>query len=136
MRTILIVTALTAACHLAHAQHAKDRIKVESALSLMLAALDTADGKASGELVGKQASTVAKKYGPSEALLIDVSTVRKLAQQGCSLLHVRFQQIRVVPPGEKKPRNTSAAIEIGLCRDGSQPKEVASRPVQPPAQTK
>jgi len=133
---VFVVLALICCGNVAVAQQAKDRAKVEDAASLMVAAIDAPDGRASGVLVGKVANAVAQKYGRSDAVLIDVSTVRKLAQQGCSLLHVRFQQIRVVVPGEKKPKNTSAEIEIGLCRDGSQPKEAVQRSDQPPVQTR
>ncbi|WOB11126.1 hypothetical protein [Piscinibacter gummiphilus] len=110
---------------------ATDRAPVTDSISLMLSAFDTPDGSAKGILVGKLAQDVAAKYGPSDAILIDVSTVRRLPQEGCRLLNVKFEQVRGKRPGDKR-RSTTSVIEIGLCRDGTQPADYVRSVSQQP----
>lgn len=111
-----------------------DRAPVTDSVSLMLAAFDTPDGNAKGILVGKLAQEVAAKYGPSDAILIDVTTVRRLPQEGCRLLNVKFQQVRGQRPGDKR-RSTTSVVELALCRDGSQPADYVRSVSQQPKPT-
>ena len=119
----LAIILLCVASSLASAQPvAQDRVKVEDAISLMLAAMNAPDGQAKGVLVGRLASEVSRKYGPTKAVLVDVTTVSKLPQEGCSLLKVTFHLVGAQLEGSPKPRDASPVVQLGLCKDGKQPK--------------
>lgn len=104
----------------------EDRVKVEDATSLMLAAMNAPDGQAKGVLVGRLANEVSRKYGPTKAVLVDVTTVSKLQQEGCSLLKVTFHLVGAQLEGSPKPRDSSPVVQLGLCKDGKQPKQSKS----------
>jgi hypothetical protein len=93
-------------------------VEEDNILQLMLAAID--GGKSHGRLTGSTASKFREMTTSNDPIIVDVTTVQKLSQEGCSRLNVRMVQGNV-----PKKDGTKAAFEIdyqlNLCRDGGPP---------------
>lgn len=116
----LLLSALTAT---APAQ-AIERAPVTDPRPLMIAALDAPTGAAHGILVGESAEAIARRFQSASPIYIDVSTVRRYRQAGCSRLKVVIWQKGVVLPGAVTPRKQTLDIGINYCRDGLPPKSL------------
>ena len=104
---------------------AQERVPVADARPLLLAAIDAPDGQAHGVLAGPLAEAITRRFGASSPIHVDVSTLRRHAQPGCSRLNVRFWQDGVRLPGSAAPRRQTVDFGIDYCRDGLPPR---SRP--------
>ena len=124
MKVVPIAFVLTAYAILAHAQ-TFERTRVADARPLMIAAIDSPAGVASGVLVGDTADAITRQFRASSPIYIDVSTERRYAQAGCSRLKVLFWQEGVLLPGAPSPRKQSIEMGINYCRDGLPPKSLS-----------
>jgi len=104
--------------------HAIDRARVTDPRPLMFAALDAPTGAAHGILVGESAEAIARRFQSTSPIYIDVTTVRRYRQPGCSRLNVAIWQEGVVLPGAAAPRKQTLDIGINYCRDGLPPKSL------------
>lgn len=118
--TLLVVAA--ALC--SHQTLAQQRVSVVDARSLLIAAIDAADGQAHGALTGEIADAITQRFKGTTPIYIDVSTERRYAQAGCRRLKVRFWQDGVQLPGASAPRRQTIDFGINYCRDGLPPKSL------------
>lgn len=93
-----------------------------SAKPLLLEAIDAPSGKAKGVLTGPVARQIASTTGSSSPILANVTTIKRLKQEGCRRLNLRLSQANVPTKNGKK---TVLAMDYGfnMCRDGSPPGE-------------
>ena len=124
MKAVPIAFVLTTCAILGHAQ-AFERTPVADARPLMIAAIDSPAGVASGVLVGDTADAITRQFKGSSPIYIDVSTERRYAQAGCSRLKVLFWQEGVLLPGAASPRKQTIEMGINYCRDGLPPKSLS-----------
>lgn len=103
---------------------AQDRTRVQDARPLLMAAIDAPGGDAHGTLVGGVADSITQRFGGTSPIQIDVSTLRRYAQPGCSRLQVRFWQDGVQLPGAPAPRRQSLDFGLNYCRDGQAPRSL------------
>lgn len=101
---------------------AQVRVDVPDLRSLLVAAIDAADGRAHAILAGPAADAITQRFKGTTPIHLDVSTVRRYAQTGCSRLNVRAWQDGVLLPGAPAPRRQTIDIGINYCRDGQPPK--------------
>ena len=104
---------------------AQQRVPVENARALLVAAIDAPDGLAHGILSGDLADAITQRFKATTPIYIDVSTERRYAQAGCSRLKVRFWQDGVQLPGTPTPRRQTVDFGINYCRDGQPPKSLS-----------
>ena len=119
MNRCLLPSLLLALPALAAAQQ---RLPVPDARPLLLAAIDAPDGRAHGLLAGPLADAITSRFRATSPIHIDVSTLRRYAQPGCSRLNVRFWQDGVHLPGAAAPRRQTVDFGIDYCRDGLPPR--------------
>jgi len=84
---------------------------------LLLMAIDTPDGKATGTLSDAIADRFRQATGSSLPVLVEVSTLKHFRQEGCRRLNLRIRQ-----EGAGKGQ-FGIDYGINLCRDGSPPTE-------------
>ncbi len=106
----------------ASAQTAVLRTPVPDPRPLMLAAIDSPAGEAYGVLTGDTADAISKKFKARTPIYIDVTTIKRYTQQGCSRLKVLFWQDGVLLPGAAAPRKQTIEFGINYCRDGLPPR--------------
>ncbi|MDR2260770.1 MAG: hypothetical protein LBE06_07560 [Azoarcus sp.] len=117
--------AALAVCALATPLRAEPaRQEVEGAKPLMLAALRAEEGKAHGILVGEIAEAITQKFAATSPIYIDVSTLKRYRQPGCSRLNVTFWQEGVRLPRAHAPRRQTVEFGINYCLDGLPPKSL------------
>jgi hypothetical protein len=104
---------------------AQERIPVQDARPLLVAAIDASSGEAHGMLVGEIAEAVTQRFKGTSPIYIDVTTERRYAQAGCRRLKVRFWQDGVQLPGVPAPRRQAIDFGINYCRDGQPPKSLS-----------
>ena len=104
---------------------AQERIAVQDARPLLVAAIDAPSGEAHGMLVGEIADAVTQRFKGTSPIYIDVTTVRRYVQAGCRRLNVRFWQDGVQLPGVPAPRRQTIDFGINYCRDGQPPKSLS-----------
>ena len=104
---------------------AQERIPVQDARPLLIAAIDAPSGEARGRLVGEIADAVTQRFKGTSPIYIDVTTERRYAQAGCRRLKVRFWQDGVQLPGVTAPRRQTIDFGINYCRDGQPPKSLS-----------
>lgn len=104
--------------------HAIERTPVTDPRPLLIAALDAPTGTAHGILVGESAEAIARRFQSASPIYIDVTTLRRYRQPGCSRLKVAIWQEGVVLPGAAAPRKQTLDIGINYCRDGLPPKSL------------
>ena len=107
------------------AVQAQDRVPVQDARSLLIAAIDSPSGQAQGVLVGDIADAITQRFQGTTPIYIDVSTERRYAQTDCRRLKVRFWQDGVQLPGVPTPRRQTIDFGINYCRDGQPPKSLS-----------
>jgi hypothetical protein len=108
------------------------RAEVTDLRVLLIQALDSPLGRAQGKLVGEWAQAITQKFSSSTHqagdILVDVHTLQRYAQPGCSRLNIRLAQDGVLLPGTKAPRLQTMDIGLNYCRDGLPPKSLAVAP--------
>lgn len=124
MRKILCLLGFVAA-GAAIAADEVQRQPVEDFRPLLVQAIDAPSGTAHGTLIGSMAEALTAKMKATSPILIDVSTIRKYQQAGCSRLNVRFSQEGVVLPGTTTPRKQTFDLGLNYCRDGMPPKSLS-----------
>lgn len=104
---------------LSHIIHAADYTAIKP---ILVQAIDAPDGKASGVIAGPIAEKFRAITGSSDAVVVEVTTLKSFKQEGCKRLNVRLKQANVPT---KDGKTTVFAIDYGinLCRDGSPPTE-------------
>ena len=115
---VMLVTLLGAVA----AVQAQDRVPVQDARSLLIAAIESPSGQAQGVLVGDIADAITRRFQGTTPIYIDVTTERRYAQAGCSRLKVRFWQDGVQLPGVPAPRRQTIEFGINYCLDGQPPR--------------
>jgi hypothetical protein len=125
-----VISCILSAASCVHAQQeAMDRPPVTDLRVLLLQALDSPQGRAQGKLVGEWADAITKKFSSSGMkagdILVDVHTLKRYAQAGCSRLNIRLAQDGVLLPGAKQPRLQTMDVGLNYCRDGQPPKSLA-----------
>ena len=132
LRQSVIACVLSAASCVHAQQEAMDRPPVTDLRVLLLQALDSPQGRAQGKLVGEWADAITKKFSISGIkagdILVDVHTLKRYAQAGCSRLNIRLAQDVVLLPGAKEPRLQTMDVGLNYCRDGQPPKSLAVAP--------
>lgn len=123
MRPLPLPLLFAAWCAMAPA-HAIERTPVTDPRPLLIAALDAPTGAAHGILVGESAEAIARRFQSASPIYIDVTTLRRYRQAGCSRLKVAIWQEGVVLPGAAAPRKQTLDIGINYCRDGLPPKSL------------
>ena len=121
-RTFVLLAALPAALAAVQAQ---DRVPVQDARSLLIAAIESPSGQAQGVLVGDIADAITRRFQGTTPIYIDVTTERRYAQAGCSRLKVRFWQDGVQLPGVPAPRRQTIEFGINYCLDGQPPRSLS-----------
>ena len=104
---------------------AQERIPVQDARPLLVAAIDAPGGEAHGVLVSEIADALTRRFKGTSPIYIDVTTERRYAQAGCRRLKVRFWQDGVQLPGVPAPRRHTIDFGINYCRDGQPPKSLS-----------
>ena len=104
---------------------AQERVPVQDARPLLVAAIDAPNGDAHGMLVGEIADAVTQRFKGTSPIYIDVTTERRYAQPGCRRLKVRFWQDGVQLPGVPAPRRQTIDFGINYCKDGQPPKSLS-----------
>ena len=104
---------------------AQERIPVQDARPLLIAAIDAPGGAAHGKLVGEIANAITQRFKSTSPIYIDVTTERRYAQAGCRRLKVRFWQDGVQLPGVPALRRQTIDFGINYCRDGQPPKSLS-----------
>ena len=107
------------------AVQAQDRVPVQDARSLLIAAIESPSGQAQGVLVGDIADAITRRFQGTTPIYIDVTTERRYAQAGCSRLKVRFWQDGVQLPGVPAPRRQTIEFGINYCLDGRPPRSLS-----------
>jgi hypothetical protein len=124
-KTALIACLMTSLTSGAGAADDVQRLPVENFRVLLVSAIDSHEGSAHGVLVGQMAEALTAKMKATSPILIDVTTLRRYQQPGCSRLNVRFSQDGVMLPGATTPRKQTFDLGLNYCRDGSPPKSLS-----------
>ncbi len=122
LRTFAMLATLLGALAAVQAQ---DRVPVQDARSLLIAAIESPSGQAQGVLVGDIADAITRRFQGTTPIYIDVTTERRYAQAGCSRLKVRFWQEGVQLPGVPAPRRQTIEFGINYCLDGQPPRSLS-----------
>lgn len=88
---------------------------------LMVEAIDAPDGSAHGVLKGEMAAAIARGFRTDAPINIDVTTLKRYRQPGCSRLNVAFTQDGVQLPGGLGRQRRRVDFGIDYCRDGRPP---------------
>lgn len=97
---------------------------VESLRPLLVTALQARDGRAQGYLVGRDVQRIGAYFRTESPIVVDVTTLKRYRQAGCSRLRVDFRQRGVVLPGETKPQDKYVGFGLNYCLDGNPPKSL------------
>lgn len=115
---------LLTACSAAAQTSPVPRTPVPNPRPLMIAALNSPEGEAHGVLTGDTADAITQKFNANTPLYIDVTTIKRYAQTGCSRLKVMFWQDGVRLPGASAPHKQTIEFRINYCRDGLAPRSL------------
>lgn len=105
-----------------------ERAPVPDARPLLLEALGSPDGQAHGRLSGELAEAIGRRFQANSPIFIDVTTVHRYVQPGCSRLNVTFWQDGVLLPTQTQPQRQTIEFGINYCLDGLPPKSLEIRP--------
>lgn len=112
---------LAAMAMLAGAAQASENKSVKA---LMLHALNSPDGNASGIVEGKVADKIHETTGSYDPVRCEVSTVRRYKEEGCSRLSIKLIQPNT--PTKEGPKTDFALnYELDLCKSGMPPRSTA-----------
>ena len=93
-----------------------------SVKQLMVRAIDAADGKASGFVLGQIAEKFQRTTGSSARVKAEVTTIKSFQQDGCKRLNVRLT-LSDVPTSDGKRAEFGIDYGLNMGRDGSPPTE-------------
>lgn len=97
------------------------RLDVPDVKSLLLAAIDAPDGRASGVLKNADTHAISTHFGATSPVSVDVATLLRYAQPGCRRLAVRIWQEGVRLNAQQAPGTQTMQFDINYCRDGRPP---------------
>lgn len=106
------------------AQTAPPEERFESIRPLILRALDSPEGRASGILDGPLAQRLRTEFRTAADLQVEVSTLHTFKQPGCKRLSIQMRLPGVIvrmPSGASREFQTDTALN--MCRDGNPPSE-------------
>jgi hypothetical protein len=121
-----LAAALVVACSARAQASPVPRTPVSDPRPLMIAALNAPDGAAHGLLTGATADAITQKFKSGTPIFIDVTTLKRYTQAGCSRLKVLFWQDGVRLPGMAAPRKQTIEFGINYCRDGLPPRSLTA----------
>ena len=93
-----------------------------SVKALLMQALNAPNGAAKGIVEGKEADAIHAATGASDPIRVEVSTIKKFNQEGCSRLAVKLIQPDT-PIKEGGKTDFALHYELNLCRNGMPPSE-------------
>ena len=125
MKILLLCVPIAIQVSMASAAESVARLPVDDFRPLLVQAIDSSEGSAYGILIGPMAEALTAKLRATSPILIDVTTLRRYKQAGCSRLNVRFLQDGVVMPGSDRPHRQTFDLGLNYCRDGQPPKSLA-----------
>lgn len=123
MRHLRHATFVALSCSVLVAS-ATDRRAVEDPRQLLVEALRSPSGRASGIASGRLATLMAARFSTTAPLLIDVSTLRTFRQAGCARLLMKFAQSGVAEKPGSAPADRVVAMQLNYCVDGHPPKSL------------
>lgn len=97
-------------------------LEYTSVKQLMVRAIDAADGKASGFVLGQIADKFQRTTGSSARVKAEVTTIKSFQREGCKRLNVRLTQSDV-PTSDGRLADFGIDYGLNMCRDGSPPTE-------------
>lgn len=124
MQLISWMSALVATAATAVPRTSVDRHPVADPRPLMVQAIDSPAGVAYGRLASGDAAMIAKHFHTQAPINVDVSTLVRYRQPGCSRLSVLFWQDGVVLEPGAAPTRRTVEFGINYCRDGMPPRDV------------
>ena len=95
---------------------------------LMLEAIDSGDGTASGDLVSKEALAIAARMKASGPLHAEIRTLARYAQDGCRRLQLIVRARNAQVGRESQRHDQDLIYDFDYCRSGYPPR---SREVAP-----
>jgi hypothetical protein len=123
VRAIVTWSLLVAVCS-AGESAAESHVSPADARSLLVAAIEAPDGKALGVLTGDEAGAITRRFNGTTPIHVEVTTLRRYAQPGCSRLNVRVWQDGVRLPYAKAAQRQTIDVGINYCRNGQPPKSL------------
>ena len=95
----------------------------ESVKALLVSALNSPDGTASGTVEGREVDYIHEKTGATDPVQAEVSTVKLFVNEpGCGRLALKLTQPNM-PTKDGKTENFFMKYELNICKDGTQPTE-------------
>lgn len=125
MKPIPVVAFLCIACTASAQTASIPRTEVRDPRPLMMAAIDSATGESFGVLTGDSADAITKHFRATSPIYVNVTTLKRYAQPGCSRLNVKVWQEGVLLPGAAAPRRQTIDFGINYCRDGLPPRSLS-----------
>lgn len=125
MNQALCFLGLALSAAVVNAAQDVQRLPVEDFRVLLVSAIDSSSGTAHGILIGPMAEALTANMKTSAPILLDVTTLRRYRQPGCSRLNVRFSQEGVVTPGTANARHRTFDMGLNYCRDGMPPQSLS-----------
>jgi hypothetical protein len=103
------------------------RTQVQDPRALLMAAIKNPSGTAYGVLVGQLPEAIGKQFSATSPMHVDVTTLKRYKQPGCSRLNIRIRQEGIQLPGAKS--GTTQTVDVGLnyCLNGRPPTSLAER---------
>lgn len=125
MKKLCSIVLPLAVCTAVAQPSSVERTPVPDPRPLMIAAIESRAGESYGVLTGKTADAITRQFQSQSPIYIDVTTVKRYAQAGCSRLKVLFWQDGVLLPGTSAPRKQTIEFGINYCRDGLPPRSLS-----------
>lgn len=119
-RRLLCLAALAMLAGTAHASESN------SVKALMLRALNSPDGNASGIVEDKVADKIHETTGSYDPTRCEVATIRRYKEEGCSRLSVKLVQPNT-PTKEGPKTDFALKYELDMCKNGMPPSSTATR---------
>lgn len=94
-----------------------------SVKSLMMEALNSPTGRASGIIEGKEADKIHETTGSFDPLRGEVTTLKRYKEEGCSRLALKLTQPNT-PTKEGKKVDFIFNYELNLCKNGKPPRDM------------
>lgn len=128
MRTLsLLISLLLSGTSLAvlAAGPASEPTRVDNVRPLLVSAIDSPSGEAHGVLIGPMAEAINRRFQTTAPIRIDVTTIKRFSEAGCSRLKVLFSQDGVLLPKTSAPERRTIEFGINYCRDGLPPRQAS-----------
>lgn len=100
------------------------RRPVEEVRPLLIEAIDAPAGEAHGRLTGQTADAIGRQFKTAEPINVDVTTLIRYAEEGCSRLSVLFWQDGVQLAQGVAAKRQTVEFGINYCRSGMPPRSL------------